>query len=265
MHKHKKCFGQNFLNSDSILHKIMDVSNISSEDTILEIGPGEGALTEYLLDRAKRVICVEIDKDLEKILRRKFGDRENFTLIMGDVLEQDFSEFLDGETRVVANIPYYITSPIINKLIDNRKYVKDIYIMVQKELAERISADAGDRNKSVLTAVVDYYGKSEYLFTIDKTFFTPPPKVDSAFLGINLYSDNRYEKLISEELYLKYAKAAFANKRKNIVNNLSLLGFSKDIIREKLTILNISHNMRAEGLSIDEFISIANEFEKENN
>ncbi|MBP6063172.1 MAG: ribosomal RNA small subunit methyltransferase A, partial [Fusobacteriaceae bacterium] len=144
--KHKKKFGQNFLtHQNEVLEKIMEVSNVTLEDTVIEIGPGEGALTELLLDSSKKLFCFEIDRDLEKILNKKFKDNSKFNLKMGDVLEADLKEILKDEqnVKVVANIPYYITSPIINKIIEHRDKISEIYIMVQKEVAERICSKTG--------------------------------------------------------------------------------------------------------------------------
>lgn len=158
--KPKKKFGQNFLTDQKeVLRKIMEVSDVNENDTILEIGPGEGALTALLLDKAQKVVAVEIDRDLEKILRKKFNDNPKYTLVMNDVLETDLKEYLTLGIKVVANIPYYITSPIINKLIENREIIDEIYIMVQKEVAERICARKG-KERSVLTLAVEYFGKA---------------------------------------------------------------------------------------------------------
>lgn len=259
--KHKKKFGQNFLTDQrEILRKIMEVSNVKADDTVLEIGPGEGALTALLLDIAKKVVTVEIDRDLEKILRKKFESNPKYTLVMNDVLETDLREYVGKGTKVVANIPYYITSPIITKLIENRDIIDEIYIMVQKEVAERICAKKG-KERSVLTLAVEYFGEAEYLFTIPKEFFTPIPKVDSAFMSIKLYKDDRYVKQVEEELFFKYVKAAFANKRKNLLNNFSVLGYSKDELRVILERANISENERAENLSIEDFINLISIFE----
>ncbi|MGL4534097.1 MAG: 16S rRNA (adenine(1518)-N(6)/adenine(1519)-N(6))-dimethyltransferase RsmA [Fusobacteriaceae bacterium] len=262
--KHKKKFGQNFLtNQNDVLAKIMEVSEVEEGDVVVEIGPGEGALTELLLEKASKVYCFEIDRDLEPILRKKYDKNEKFNLIMGDILEADLKEILknDNKVKVVANIPYYITSPIINKLINHKDKVKEIYIMVQKEVAERISSKSG-KERSVLTLSVEYYGDSEYLFTIPKEFFTPVPTVDSAFMSIKLYEED-YSKKISEELFFKYVKASFSNKRKNILNNLATLGYSKDELRVKMGILGISENERAENITIDKFVEMANLFEQE--
>lgn len=255
--KHKKKYGQNFLNDqNTVLERIMEVSQVSSNDEVLEIGPGEGALTELLLQRAKKVNCVEIDTDLEKILRKKFDSNPKFNLHMGDILEADLRGIIGANTKVVANIPYYITSPIINKLIEHRDLIDEVYLMVQKEVGERVCATSG-KERSVLTLAVEYFGEAEYLFTIPKEFFTPVPKIDSGFIGIKFYKDRRFEKIIDENLFFKYVKGAFSNKRKNIVNNLATLGISKDKIQGVLTELGISFNERAENLSIEQFIELA--------
>lgn len=259
--KHKKKYGQNFLNNrDEILNKIIEVSNINKDEEILEIGAGEGALTSLLVDRVKKLTCIEIDKDLEHTLRKKFDSKENYTLVMEDVLKVDFKRYLNKNTKVVANIPYYITSPIINKIIENIDLINEAYIMVQKEVGERICAKSG-KERGILTLAVEYYGEAEYLFTIPREFFNPVPNVDSAFISIKFYKNDKYKNKIPEDLFFKYIKAAFFNKRKNIVNNLSTLGYSKDRIKEVLNEIGISENERAENVSIDKFISLINIFE----
>ena len=180
---------------------------------------------------------------------------------MNDVLETDLKEYLTLGTKVVANIPYYITSPIINKLIENREIIDEIYIMVQKEVAERICARKG-KERSVLTLAVEYFGKAEYLFTIPKEAFTPIPKVDSAFMSIKLYKDDKYKKIIEEDIFFKYVKAAFANKRKNLLNNFTALGISKDELRKILSEAGIKETERAENLTIEDFINLIAVFEK---
>ncbi|AVQ28786.1 MULTISPECIES: 16S rRNA (adenine(1518)-N(6)/adenine(1519)-N(6))-dimethyltransferase RsmA [Fusobacterium] len=260
--KHKKKFGQNFLTDQKeVLRKIMEVSAVNENDTVLEIGPGEGALTALLLDTAEKVVTVEIDRDLEKILRKKFDGNPKYTLVMNDVLETDLKEYVGAGTKVVANIPYYITSPIINKLIENRDVIDEIYIMVQKEVAERICAKKG-KERSVLTLAVEYFGEAEYLFTIPKEAFTPIPKVDSAFMSIKLYKDDKYKKLVAEDIFFKYVKAAFANKRKNLLNNFTSLGMSKDELRVVLNEVGIKETERAENLTIEDFINLIAVFEK---
>lgn len=262
--QHKKKYGQNFLNNEfEVLHKIMEVSNLQQEDNILEIGPGQGALTALLLERAKTVSCIEIDKDLEKILQKKFAGKKNFRLIMGDVLEVNFRDYLVKPSKVVANIPYYITSPIVNKIIEHRDLIEEAFIMVQKEVGERICALEG-RERSVLTLAVQYYGEAKYLFTIPREHFQPVPNVDSAFIQIRLYPENRYGNQVAEDLFFKYIKAAFSNKRKNIVNNFATLGYAKDFIKEILAEIGISEKERAENISIDNFIKLILCFESKN-
>lgn len=214
-----------------------------------------------LLDTAEKVVTVEIDRDLEKILRKKFDGNPKYTLVMNDVLETDLKEYVGAGTKVVANIPYYITSPIINKLIENRDVIDEIYIMVQKEVAERICAKKG-KERSVLTLAVEYFGEAEYLFTIPKEAFTPIPKVDSAFMSIKLYKDDKYKKLVAEDIFFKYVKAAFANKRKNLLNNFTSLGMSKDELRVVLNEVGIKETERAENLTIEDFINLIAVFEK---
>lgn len=262
MYKHKKKYGQNFLNDENeILEKIIRVSNINKDDEILEIGPGQGALTSLLLEETKKVICVEIDVDLEKNLKKMFSNKKNWELVMGDILEIDLKKYLNNKTKVVANIPYYITSPIINKLIENRELIDEVYIMVQKEVGERICASSG-KERSVLTLIAEYYGETKYLFEIPRQHFTPVPNVDSAFITIKFYKDKKYENIIDENIFLKYVKAAFRNKRKNIVNNLMYLGLEKNYIKEKLKKIGITENERAENININKFIELIKIFEE---
>jgi 16S rRNA (adenine1518-N6/adenine1519-N6)-dimethyltransferase len=261
-YKHKKQLGQNFMNDTIYLEKIMEASMPQKDETILEIGPGDGAMTALLLEKVKKVICVEIDTDLQPVLNKKFASKENFNLIMQDVLTLNFDEAIGEKVRVIANIPYYITSPIINKLIDNRKYVDEIFIMVQKEVAERITAKPGNSECGVLTLAVKYFGESEYLFTIPKEVFEPAPKVDSAFMKITLRKDNNYEKMYDEKTFFKYVKGAFNNKRKNILNNFSAMGYNKNELKEIFESNGIKSTDRAEDLSIDDFMKVISLLEK---
>lgn len=260
--QHKKKYGQNFLTKQAeILARILEVSEVQKQDNILEIGPGEGALTELLLQEAKSVVNIEIDEDLKPILEKKFGKNENYRLIMGDVLEVDFSKYMEEGTKVVANIPYYITSPIIQKIIEHRSLIPAAFLMVQKEVGERICAKRG-RERSALTLSVEYFARAEYLFAIPKEYFTPVPKVDSAFIGIHMKEREEIAKQIPEELFFKYVKAGFWNKRKNLVNNFSSLGFSKTEIKESLIKLGIAENERAENLSLQEWFSVIETLER---
>ena len=252
----KKKYGQNFLNDSSLSDKILDVASINKNTEVLEIGPGLGFLTKKLITNSKFLTSFEIDDDLIPILKKKFGKYENFDLVHRDFLEVDLSEFLENkkDVKVVANIPYYITSPIINKLIEYRENISEIYLMIQKEVAERISSKPHSKNMSLLTHAVQFYAETEYLFTVPKEKFDPVPKVDSAFLGIKILKDKKYESQILEEKYFKYLREAFSNKRKSISNNLSNLGFSKDFVKECLKKVGKTELARAEEFSVQGFI-----------
>ena len=252
----KKKYGQNFLNDSSLSDKILDIASIDKNTEVLEIGPGLGFLTEKLITNSKFLTSFEIDDDLIPILKKKFGKYENFDLVHKDFLEVDLSEFLGNkkDVKVVANIPYYITSLIINKLIEYRENISEIYLMVQKEVAERISSKPHSKNMSLLTHAVQFYAEAEYLFTVPKEKFDPIPKVDSAFLGIKILKDKKYENQILEKKYFKYLREAFSNKRKSISNNLSNLGFSKDFVKECLKKVGKTELARAEEFSVQEFI-----------
>ena len=252
----KKKYGQNFLNDSSLSDKILDIASIDKNTEVLEIGPGLGFLTKKLITNSKFLTSFEIDDDLIPILKKNFGKYENFDLVHKDFLEVDLSEFLGNkkDVKVVANIPYYITSPIINKLIEYRENISEIYLMVQKEVAERISSKPHSKNMSLLTHAVQFYAEAEYLFTVPKEKFDPIPKVDSAFLGIKILKDKKYESQILEKKYFKYLREAFSNKRKSISNNLSNLGFSKDFVKECLKKVGKTELARAEEFSVQEFI-----------
>ena len=179
-HKAKKKYGQNFLNDSNLSDEILDIANITEETEVLEIGPGLGFLTEKLIENSKFLTAFEIDDDLIPILNKKFESKQNFKLIHQDFMEADLKKFFEDKknVKVVANIPYYITSPIINKLLEYRENIDEIYLMVQKEVAERIASQPHSKNMSLLTHAVQFYAEAEYLFTVPKEKFDPVPKVD---------------------------------------------------------------------------------------
>ena len=264
IHEAKKKYGQNFLEDLELSEKIIEISGVSKDIEVIEIGPGLGFLTEKLIEKSKYLTAFEIDDDLIPVLNKKFQGRDNFSLVHEDFMTTDLGTFLKGKKniKVVANIPYYITSPIINKLIEYRKNISEIYLMVQKEVAERIASEAGSKNMSLLTHAVQFYADAEYLFTVPKEKFTPVPKVDSAFLKIKMFDDERYEKQISEEEYFKYLKTAFSNKRKSIANNLSGEGYSKEVTGDILEKLGKTRLARTEEFSVQEFINLIEELKK---
>ena len=263
-HKAKKKYGQNFLNDSNLSDEILDIANIDEKTEVLEIGPGLGFLTEKLIENSKFLTAFEIDDDLIPFLNKKFENKQNFRLIHQDFMEADLEKFFEDKknVKVVANIPYYITSPIINKLLEYRENIDEIYLMVQKEVAERIASQPHSKNMSLLTHAVQFYAEAEYLFTVPKEKFDPVPKVDSAFLGIKILKDKRYESQISEEKYFKYLKEAFSNKRKSIANNLTKLEFSKDVVGAALEKVGKTRLARTEEFSVQEFIDFIGILEK---
>ena len=216
----KKKFGQNFLTSEEILEEVISKAKISKDDIILEIGPGIGTLTSKLLETGAEVISVEVDLELIQPLKDRFFMYDNFTIISADILKVDiYTEILrilkekkkylgNRKIKVVANIPYYITTPIIFKLLENRNIVSEIYIMVQKEVAERICAKIGTKESSSITYMVSYY--TEYLWDIyvDKTKFIPSPKVDSKVIALR-FREKPYPEVKNEELYFEIIRSAF--------------------------------------------------------
>lgn len=264
-HQHKKKYGQNFLDDRELLSKIDEVTNLSKEDNILEIGPGEGFLTSLLLEKALSVTAFEIDSDLIPVLKSKFKKYENFKLEHIDFLEYDLYKFFafGKKYKVVANIPYYITAPIINKLLEYKEYIDEIYLMVQKEVAERLSLEFEKSNRGVFTYVVQYYADVDYLFTVGKEMFTPSPKVDSAFIRLKIYKDKKYESLIDNEKFLHYVKASFSGKRKCLTNNLKSLGINKEKTEKSLEKIGKTKMARAEELDVIDFINLINELEKD--
>lgn len=251
---HKKKYGQNFLDNNELLSKIEDVVNINN-DHIIEIGPGHGFLTKMLLKNSSQLDCYEIDKDLIPYLNKKFCNYKNFNLLNMDFME---SEIEGNNLKVIANIPYYITTPIIEKLIENKDKISEIYLMVQKEVAQRICSDYKSSDVSMLTHFVRFFCEPYYLFTVEKELFDPIPKVDSAFIKLVIRKDKKYENKIEHQKYFNFIKTAFSNKRKSLVNNLKSLNIDK----EKLINLLPNSLVRAEELSIEQFITLIKEIDK---
>ena len=233
----KKKYGQNFLEDNNLLLEIIESASLTDETEVIEIA----------------------------ILTKKFGDNDNFELINEDFLAYDLNKIVEGKKniKVVANIPYYITSPIISRLLEFRSNISEIYLMVQKEVAERIASKPNSKNMSILTHSVQFFAEAEYLFTVKKEMFTPVPKVDSAFLKIKVLNDDKYISQITEEKYFKYLKAAFSNKRKSITNNMLSLGYSKEKVANTLEIMGKQRLTRTEEFSVQEFINFIELLEKQ--
>lgn len=268
----KKKFGQNFLTSEEILDEVISKANISKDDIILEIGPGIGTLTAKLLETGAEVISVEVDLELVKPLKDRFFMYDNFTIISSDILKVDiYNEMVkilenkgkkldDRKVKVVANIPYYITTPIIFKLLENRNIVSEIYIMVQKEVAERICAKIGTKESSSITYMVSYY--TEYLWDIyvDKAKFMPSPKVDSKVIALR-FRESPYPEVKDEELYFEIIRTAFLHRRKTFLNSVSSSNkIDKNIVSKILEELGIDLKIRAEKITDNMYANIVEKY-----
>ena len=247
----KKHLGQNFLFDQAILKKIIGAAGITPDGTVVEIGPGHGRLTKMLSEAANKVIAIELDEDLHERLTDELSGFDNIELVHGDALKYPYHEL--GQFKVVANIPYYITTPIIFKLFEHRKHLKSITITVQKEIAERIVAGPGSKKYGRLSITVQYYGRPEIKFIIPKGAFRPVPKVDSAVIHIEIHEKPAVD-VRDESFFFKLVRTAFSHRRKTILNALKEL--SPDV-RESLLKAGIEPMRRPETLSIEEFARLA--------
>jgi 16S rRNA (adenine1518-N6/adenine1519-N6)-dimethyltransferase len=263
--KKKKQYGQNFLTNQAIPKRIALESGITQECGVIEIGPGFGVLTKELCAIAKKVVAVEIDSDLIPILAENTKELENLKIINKDILQLDIAglisdEFPDMPVCVCANLPYYITTPIIMKLLEGRFGFESITVMVQKEVADRLCAKSGTVNYGAITASINYYGSIRRLFTVSAGSFSPAPKVDSAVVRLDLYK-NPPVFVKDEELLFSVIKASFSQRRKTIVNSLhSILNsrFTKQEICGIITEIGLNQNVRGEELDIALFAEISN-------
>ncbi|MBI5212383.1 MAG: 16S rRNA (adenine(1518)-N(6)/adenine(1519)-N(6))-dimethyltransferase RsmA [Nitrospirae bacterium] len=247
----KRHLGQNFLFDPSILRRIVEVANITNDDTVVEIGPGLGTLTKILAEIAKKVIAIELDYELYERLKQELKGFKNIELIHDDALKYPY-EALEP-FKVVANIPYYITTPIIFRLLDALKNMKSMTLTIQKEVAQRIAAKPDTKEYGVLSIMVQYYGKPELKFVIPKGAFRPVPKVDSAVIRIEIL-DKPAVTVDDEKLFFRVVKTSFAQRRKTLAN--SLKSISNDI-KEILIDAGIDPRRRAETLSIEEFARLS--------
>lgn len=253
----KKNFGQNFLTDYNILTGIADSAEISSDDCVLEIGPGIGSLTQVIAERAKKVIAVEIDNKLIPILEDTLSGYKNIEIINADILKTDISAIINscgGEIKVVANLPYYITTPIIMALLERQYNIKSITVMIQKEVADRISASCGSKDYGALSVAAQYYCDVNYDFTVSASCFIPRPKVDSSVITLTPLKEKRY-KTNDEKLFFKIVKCAFGQRRKTFINsiaNQSGLSVTKDELSEILESMGLDARIRGEALSIQQ-------------
>lgn len=246
--------GQHFLHDVSILKRMIQIAQLNESDCVVEVGTGHGLLTRLLTERVKKVISIEIDKRLYEKAKQELEDIDNLELVCGDALKYPFEDI--KEFKVVSNIPYYITTPLIFRFLEFRKNIKTITITVQKEVAERIVAKPGRKDYGLLSIMVQYYAKPFLKFVIPRKAFKPPPNVDSAVLHI-IMLEKPSVRVDNEELFFKIIRAAFSKRRKMILNSIKV--FTKDT-RKWLNISGIDPMRRPETLTIDEFAKLANSF-----
>ena len=255
--KFKKKFGQNFLKDENILRNIVEKSEIDKDTLVLEIGVGAAYLTYYVSDKAKNVIGYEIDESLKEIIDNQLRDRDNVEIVFGDFLEQDvkskLKEYDYKKLYVVANLPYYITTPIITKIINDNLGVDKIVIMVQKEVGDRFNAKPNSKEYNSLTIFLNYYFDIKKLMDVSRNCFVPKPNVDSVI--VEFKSSKKYS-VNNEELFFKLVRDSFKFKRKNLRNNLK--GYDLEKIEKSLNEIGKDLTIRAEALSIDDFIKISN-------
>lgn len=254
-----KKLGQNFLINESIIYDIVKKANVTKEDVVIEIGPGLGSLTKELINNAKKVIAIELDPNMIDILKSRFGIFDNFEVIYGDVLKIDLEELIKGydSVKVVANLPYYITTPIIMKLLEDKLKIKSITVMVQKEVGERICATHKDKEYGAITVSVQYYSEPQIIIDVPKENFLPAPEVDSCVIRLDM-REKPPVSLKDEKLFFRLIKGAFTQRRKTINNSLTCSGKSKEEIMAALNKLGIDSKLRAENLSIQQYADIAN-------
>lgn len=257
----KKKLGQNFINDDHLLNKIVAAAEVSAEDVVIEIGPGAATLTAALAKKAKQVIAVEIDKDLYPIINERMAEFENFELVGGDAMKVDFDELAAKygvkRYKIVANLPYYITTPIVMRLLEEGFRTERIVIMVQKEVAERFLAKAGTKAYGAITVALNYYGEVTRAFNVPRSMFTPRPEVDSAVVCIKCWQEKPFQ-AIDEKLWRSLVKAAFSQRRKTLNNALKTLNFPAEVLKAALAEANIDPSRRGETLSVEEFVRLAN-------
>ena len=258
----QKKYGQNFLVDDNILNGIVSAAEICKDDTVLEIGPGLGALTAALLRSAGRVIAVEVDRMLIPILNETLADYDNLTLINDDILKVDLETIAAGKKlKVVANLPYYITTPVIMQLLENESCISSITVMVQKEVAERMEVGPGSKSYGALSLAVQYYSKPQYIMTVSRNCFIPKPEVDSAVIRLDIYEeDQRPVNPADPDKMFRIIRAAFNQRRKTLVNALSNsadVAAEKEAVLEALRKMDLSETVRGEALTLDQFARLA--------
>lgn len=261
----QKKFGQNFLIDTSVLDRIISAAEITKDDCVLEIGPGIGTMTQYLAESAREVVAVEIDKNLIPILGETLAEYENVTILNEDILKVDVNKIVEEKNggrpiKVVANLPYYITTPIIMGLFENHIPLKSITIMVQKEVADRMQVGPGTKDYGALSLAVQYYAKPEIVANVPPNCFIPRPNVGSAVIRLTRYEQPPVE-VRDEKKMFSLIRASFNQRRKTLVNglgNASELSVSKEQVLEALEKMGLSSTVRGEALTLEQFAELSN-------
>lgn len=261
----QKKFGQNFLIDGRVLEKIMDAADITKEDFVLEIGPGIGTMTQYLAERAREVLAVEIDKNLIPILAETLSEYENVDILNADILKTDLNKIAEEKNgghpiKVVANLPYYITTPIIMGLFESHVPVENVTVMVQKEVADRMQADPGTKDYGALSLAVQYYAEPYIAANVPPNCFMPRPKVGSAVIRLTKHKTPPVQ-VKNEKLLFQLIRASFNQRRKTLQNgikNFSGFNFSKEEVAEALEQMGVSPTIRGEALTLEQFAQLSN-------
>lgn len=261
----QKKFGQNFLIDSNVLENIVEAAGITKDDFVLEIGPGIGTMTQYLCESARQVLAVEIDKMLIPILEDTLSEYDNVEVINQDVLKVDIKSLVEEKNagkpiKVVANLPYYITTPIIMGLFESKVPIESITIMVQKEVADRMQTGPGSKDYGALSLAVQYYADAKVMLNVSATCFMPRPNVDSAVIKLTRHQEPPVA-VKDEALMFRIIRASFNQRRKTLVNGLknsSELDFSKEEITEAIKSIGKEENIRGEKLTLEEFAKLSN-------
>ena len=261
----QKKFGQNFLINTGVLEDIIDAAEVTDEDMVLEIGPGIGTMTQYLCENARQVIAVEIDTNLIPILKDTLGAYDNVRIINDDILKVDINElareYNNGRPiKVVANLPYYITTPIIMGLFESHVPIESITVMVQKEVADRMQAGPGTKDYGALSLAVQYYSKPQIVVNVPPSCFMPQPKVGSTVISLRRHQQPVVQ-VEDEKLMFKVIRASFNQRRKTLANGLNNYGginLTKEQIQQSIEELGVPVNIRGEALSLEQFACLSN-------
>lgn len=264
----KKSLGQNFLIDPTVCPQMVEEAVFGSDNVgVIEIGAGVGVLTKELLEVAQKVVCVELDERLFPVLNETLQGYDNLTLVHGDILKIDLQRLIEENFKgmdvvVCANLPYYITSPVIMRLLEEELPINKIIVMVQKEAGERLTADVGTRDAGAVTVAVKYYAEAEKVLDVDRSSFMPSPNVDSCVISLDLTRRGNYN-IDNKDLFFQMVKAAFGQRRKTVLNSLSNgMGIDKATITKALENAGFEPTVRAETLTMDELSTLSNEINK---